>query len=56
VLLHVLVGVGNLIGRGPHDKVEHSLHCCNEYVVLVGESAMGRKGQAWSTPSVGGPL
>src|SRR5262249_26293929 len=45
-----LVGAGNMIGRGPHTLVERTEHTCGEYVVLVGASAKGRKGQAWSTP------
>jgi hypothetical protein len=50
ILLHLLVGVGNLIGPGPHARVEQGRHGCNEFAVLVGDSAVGRKGQAWSTP------
>ena len=50
VLLHVLIGAGNLIGRSVHAMVESTRHCCNEFAVLVGDSAKGRKGQAWSTP------
>jgi hypothetical protein len=30
--------------------VEETEHPCNEFVALVGRSAKGRKGQAWSTP------
>jgi hypothetical protein len=50
LLLHLLIGLGNLFGRGPHATVEQAKHACNEYVVLVGQSGKGRKGQAWSTP------
>lgn len=50
ILLHVLLGVGNLIGRSVYAMVEKTRHSCNEFVVLVGQSAKGRKGQAWSTP------
>jgi uncharacterized protein DUF3987 len=50
LLLHVLIGVGSLIGRGPYATVEQTRHFLNEYVVLVGLSGKGRKGQAWSTP------
>jgi hypothetical protein len=50
ILMHVLVAAGNLIGRGPHALVERTEHTCGEFVVLVGDSAKGRKGQAWSTP------
>src|SRR5262249_46851426 len=41
---------GNMIGRGPHALVERTEHACGEFIVLVGASAKGRKGQAWSTP------
>lgn len=50
ILMHLLVGVGNLIGRGPYAMVEKTMHTCNEYVALVGRTSKGRKGQAWSTP------
>lgn len=50
ILAHVLVAAGNAVGRRPHALVERTVHPCNEYVVLVGDSAKGRKGQAWSTP------
>ena len=50
ILAHVLVAAGNAVGRGPHALVERTAHPCSEYVVMVGDSAKGRKGQAWSTP------
>lgn len=50
ILMHVLIATGNAIGRGPHALVERAVHACNEFLVLVGDSAKGRKGQAWSTP------
>ena len=50
ILLHVLLGAGNLIGRSVYAMVEKTRHSCNEFAVLVGQSAKGRKGQAWSTP------
>lgn len=50
ILMHVLIAAGNLIGGGSHALVERTVHRCNEFVVLVGDSAKGRKGQAWSTP------
>ena len=50
ILMHVLVAAGNVIGRGPHTLVEKTVHACNEYVALVGSTANGRKGTAWSTP------
>ena len=51
ILMHVLVGAGNAIGRGPHALVEQTAHHCNENVALVGQTSKGRKGQSWSTPS-----
>ena len=50
LLMHVLIAVGNVIGRGCHALVEATPHPCNEFVALVGRTAKGRKGQAWSTP------
>jgi hypothetical protein len=50
ILMHTLVATGNLIGRGPHALVERTVHTCGEFVALVGRTAKGRKGQAWSTP------
>lgn len=50
ILAHVLVATGNVVGRRPHALVERTIHPCSEYVVMVGDSAKGRKGQAWSTP------
>jgi hypothetical protein len=50
ILMHVLVGVGNVVGRGLHAMVEETMHTCAEYVALVGRTSKGRKGQVWSTP------
>jgi Protein of unknown function (DUF3987) len=50
ILAHILVAVGNVIGRGAHFLVEQTPHALNEYVALVGATAKGRKGMAWSTP------
>jgi hypothetical protein len=44
ILVQFLVMVGNLIGRGPHFKVEADEHHLNLFTVLVGESSKGRKG------------
>ena len=46
VLLHVLVGMGNLWGRGPHFRVGGAYHFTNEIVVCVGPTSSGRKGTA----------
>jgi hypothetical protein len=50
ILLHTLTAVGNLIGSGPHARVEADAHPGRLNVVLVGKSSKGRKGTAWSTP------
>jgi hypothetical protein len=49
-LAHLLVGIGNLIGAGPHARVENDAHCGRLYAVLVGKSSKARKGLAWSAP------
>ena len=49
-LAHVLAGVGNLIGPGPHARVQHDRHPGRLNVALVGRTGKGRKGTAWSTP------
>jgi hypothetical protein len=47
VLVELLVGVGSILGRGPHYRVGASCHGTNEFVVLVGPSGSGRKGSSW---------
>jgi hypothetical protein len=44
VLVQVLLWFGNLIGRDAHFLVEGTKHFANLFVVLVGETARGRKG------------
>lgn len=44
ILMQFLVMLGNLIGRGPHFRVEADSHFLNLFCVLVGESSKGRKG------------
>jgi Bifunctional DNA primase/polymerase, N-terminal len=46
ILAQLLVSFGNLIGRGPHKK-QAGVHHLNEFSVLVGETAIARKGTAW---------
>jgi hypothetical protein len=50
VLLNILTAFGNVLGTGPHFRVEFTKHYLRMFVVLVGPSAKGRKGQSWSTP------
>jgi hypothetical protein len=46
-LLQLLVGLSNLIGRGPYFQVNATRHYLNLFHVLVGVSAHGRKGTSW---------
>ena len=47
ILLQTLVAFGALVGRGPHVRVEGDQHHSNEFIVLVGTTAKGRKGTSW---------
>lgn len=49
-LAHLLAGFGNLIGSSAHAKVQHDPHPARLDLSLVGCTAGGRKGTAWSTP------
>lgn len=44
LLVQFLLAAGNLIGRTAHALVENDRHHANEFAVLVGRSAKGRKG------------
>jgi hypothetical protein len=46
LLAHVLIGFGSMIGRKAYYVVEATTHYANEFVVLVGRTAKGRKGTA----------
>jgi hypothetical protein len=47
LLVQLLIGVGNTIGRGPHFRVGPTLHHLNLFAVLVEQTSRGRKGTAW---------
>jgi hypothetical protein len=49
-LASVLVGFGNLVGGGPHAKVQHDRHPARLNVAIVGESGHSRKGLSLSAP------
>ena len=49
ILLHTLVTVGNLVGPGPHARVERDPHPARLFGVLVGRTSKGRKGLSGST-------
>jgi len=48
LLIQLLVGLGNVIGRGPHFKAEADRHALNLFSVLVGETSKARKGSSWA--------
>lgn len=47
ILFQILVAYGNVLNRRPHFLVEADIHALNLYVVLVGQTAKGRKGTSW---------
>jgi hypothetical protein len=47
LLLSLLAGFGNLVGRFPHFVAEADSHFGNLFVLLVGATAKGRKGSSW---------
>ncbi len=47
ILVQLLLGFGNLIGRSAHFAVEADRHFANEFAALVGDTAKGRKGTSW---------
>lgn len=47
ILSQLLIAFGNCIGRGPHRK-QAGIHHLNEFTVLIGPTARGRKGTAWN--------
>ena len=47
ILVQLLIGFGNLIGRSAYFAVEADRHHTNEFAALVGDTAKGRKGTSW---------
>jgi hypothetical protein len=47
LLVQTVVGFGSLAGRGPYYLAEADRHHTNEYAVIVGATAKGRKGTSW---------
>ena len=47
LLSQFLIAFGCACGRGAHYQVEADRHYSNEFVVLVGPTATGRKGSSW---------
>jgi hypothetical protein len=48
LLLHLLTGYGNMIGRHAYCVADHSKHYANLFFTCVGETAKGRKGTSWN--------
>ena len=48
ILVQFLIAFGNLIGRKAHFIVDGSTHRMNLFAVLVGETAVSRKGTSWN--------
>jgi len=48
ILVQLLIAFGNLVGRGPHFRVEESEHFGNEFCAIVGRSAKARKGTSFN--------
>lgn len=44
LLVQFLVMFGNLVGRGPHVRIEADRHAANLFAILVGATSKGRKG------------
>ncbi len=47
IMLQALVGFGNLVGRKAVFPHEANKHFTNEFLVLVGDTSVGRKGTSW---------
>jgi hypothetical protein len=47
VLVSILAGLGNAMGRGPHVMTGAARHGLNEFVLVVGDTGSGRKGTSW---------
>jgi hypothetical protein len=47
LLLQMLTGFGNAIGRTAHFRVEGDTHYLNLFISLIGKTSKGRKGTSW---------
>jgi len=48
ILLQLLIGFGNMVGRNPYFVTERDRQYANLFGVIVGASSRGRKGTSWS--------
>jgi hypothetical protein len=44
IVLHILVALGNVVGREPHFYIGETRHGLNEFALIVGQSSRARKG------------
>jgi hypothetical protein len=47
ILIQILIGFGNLVGRTAYFVAEADKHYPNEFAVIVGKTAKARKGTSW---------
>lgn len=47
LLLQLLAGMGNIVGRGPYFMAGADSHYTNLFIAIVGDSSRGRKGTSW---------
>jgi hypothetical protein len=47
VLLQLIIGIGNAVGRGTWVEADGHRHYPNEYGVIVGDTSRARKGTGW---------
>ena len=47
LLVQLLIGFGNAIGRNAYFEADGAKHYANLFAVLIGETAKGRKGTSW---------
>jgi hypothetical protein len=48
MLVQFLVAFGSVVGHKPYAQVGGQFHHTNEYVLLIGPTSSGRKGQSWA--------
>src|SRR5262249_44175120 len=53
LLVQTLVAFGNQVGRTAYFVAESDRHYANEFCVLVGKTAKGRKGSSWGRVQAG---
>jgi hypothetical protein len=46
MLIHLLIGYGNIVGRSTYLKVGRTFHHTNEFALVIGDTSIGRKGTA----------